>query len=91
MLAAAVVVFTAFFLSARGFRLTRLDDDTDRVSDISSMRFFVELDEEREHVLDAMFVEVRELRLIPHGVPANSSVGPAPGHPQTFQRPPSAV
>jgi len=92
VLAAAVVVFTAFFLSVRGFQPTRLDDDTDRLSDISSMRVFVELDEEREHVSDATFVEVRrELRLIPHGLPATSSVGPAPGHPPTFQRPPSAV
>ena len=92
VLAAAVVVLTAFVLAARGFPPTRLDDDTDRLSDISSMCVFIELDEERDHVSDATFVEVHgETRSEPHGIPATSSVGPAQGHPSTFQRPPSAV
>jgi len=92
VLAAAFVVFTAFSLSARSFQPTRLDDGTDRLADISGMRVFVELDEEREHVSASTFVEVpHALRLIPHGLPATSTVGPAQGHPPTSERPPSAL
>ena len=91
-LAMALIVGTAFVISAHILDGARTTDEHVACADAGATFAFAELDEEPEFLAETCWANLAPPRRpVEHAAARGNLVGPAQGHAPTLQRPPSSI